>query len=80
MSDRDLTRREFLRDAGLGTVVLATGCDPALWRSDMGIERIDCSRETRYWKGERPFPRGVAHPLFYTSDQIERARRASGIA
>ena len=41
----------------------------------MGIERIDCSRETRYWEGERPFPRGVAHPMFYTPDQIERARR-----
>ena len=41
----------------------------------MGIERIDCSREKRYWEGERPFPRGVAHPLFYTPDQIDRARR-----
>ena len=41
----------------------------------MGIERIDCSRETRYWEGERAFPRGVAHPMFYTPDQIERARR-----
>lgn len=75
MSEHLLTRREFLRDAGLGTVVLAAGCDRALWRNDMGIERIDCSREKRYWEGERPFPRRVAHPLFYTSDQIERARR-----
>ncbi len=75
MSDKDLTRREFLQGAGLGTMALAAGCDRALWRSDMGIERIDCSRETRYWEGERPFPRGVAHPLFYTADQIERARR-----
>ena len=41
----------------------------------MGIERIDCSREARYWEGERPFPRGVEHPMFYTPDQIERARR-----
>ena len=41
----------------------------------MGTERIDCSREKRYWEGERPFPRGVEHPLFYTPDQIERARR-----
>ena len=75
MSEKDLTRREFLRDASLGTVVLATGCDPAIWGRDMGNESIDCSRETRYWEGERPFPRGVALPLFYTSDQIERARR-----
>ena len=75
MSEHLLTRREFLRDAGLGTVVLAAGCDRALWRNDMGIERIDCSREKRYWEGERPFPRGVEHPLFYTPDQIERARR-----
>ncbi len=41
----------------------------------MGIERIDCSRDTRYWEGERPFPRGAPHPLYYTSEQIERARR-----
>lgn len=75
MSEKDLTRREFLRDAGMGTVVLAAGCDSSFWGRDMGIERIDCSREKRYWEGERPFPRGVAHPLFYTPDQIERARR-----
>ena len=41
----------------------------------MGIERIDCSRERRYWEGERPFPRGVAHPIFYTPEQIERAKQ-----
>ena len=75
MTDKDFTRREFLRGAGMGTMVLAAGCDSSFWRRDMGIERIDCSREKRYWEGERPFPRGVAHPLFYSPDQIERARR-----
>lgn len=40
----------------------------------MAIERIDCSRETRYWEGERPFPRCAAHPIFYTPEEVERAR------
>ena len=47
MSEHFLTRREFLRNTGLGAMSLAAGCDTPLWRSDMGIERIDCSREKR---------------------------------
>ena len=41
----------------------------------MAVERIDCSRKSRYWEGEPPFPRAVPHPIFYSPEEIARARK-----
>ncbi|MDA0745795.1 MAG: heparinase II/III family protein [bacterium] len=74
MSDEYLTRRTFLQCTGLGTMAIMAGCGPGLEGDWKMVERIDCSRDRRYWEDAKPFPRTVAHPIFYTSAEIERAR------
>jgi hypothetical protein len=74
MPEAKVTRREFMAHVGAGVMIVSSGYSEASRRGDMAVERIDCSRKTRYWEGERPFPRAVPHPIFYTVEQIERAR------
>ncbi|GEM_PF-1971110 len=74
MDEEDIPRREFLAQIGAGVLAISASCQGATQRGDMTVERVDCSRDRRYWEGERSFPREVSHPIFYTTEQIERAR------
>ncbi len=40
----------------------------------MKTDRIDCRMEVPYTRGAKAFPRGVAHPLYYTAEEVDRAR------
>ena len=73
----DWTRREFLIGTGLTAAALGVPARalPRPTAKGGDVERIDCSRKERYWKDARPFPREVTHPLYYTEEEIARARR-----